>query len=170
MKRKIMLFFSVLTVFILMIVPSISAIEYNEIVNENESRLKNTLLDEKIEDLKIRILSHLERIENNFDEDIWSILWEIINDIIGAIVICITFKFVNMIFLLLIPPFISILLVMMMKLIKFGVYCAILFDIVRNIFILFSNIISPSGSFFCDCVTTDESNLIRDPILKVKGY
>jgi len=170
MKRKIMLFVSVLTFFILMIVPSISAIEYNEIVNENQSRLKNTLVDERIEDLKIRILSHLEGIENNFDDGVWSILWDIINDIIGAIVICITFKFVNMLFLLLIPPFISILLVMMMKLIKFGVYCAILFDIVRNIFILFNDIISPSGSFFCDCVTIDEFNLIGDPILKVEGY
>jgi hypothetical protein len=147
MKRKIILFVSVLTVLVLMVAPSISAIEYNEIVNENESKLNNILLYERIEDLNIRMLSNLERIGNNFDDDIWSILWDMINDIIGAIVIYFTFNGINMLFLLLIPPFVSFPLVLMMKLIEFGVYGAILFDLIRNLFVLIINIISPSGSF-----------------------
>jgi hypothetical protein len=147
MKRKIILFVSVLTVLVLMVAPSISAIEYNEIVNENESKLNNILVYERIEDLNIRMLSNLERIGNNFDDDIWSILWDMINDIIGAIVIYFTFNGINMLFLLLIPPFVSFPLVLMMKLIEFGVYGAILFDLIRNLFVLIINIISPSGSF-----------------------
>lgn len=147
MKRKIIFFVSVLTVFILMIIPSISAIEYNEIVNENESKLNNKLVYERIKDLKIRILYIFQRIENNFDDDIWSILWDMINDIIGAIVIYFTFNGINIIFLLLIPPIVSFPLVLMMKLIEFGVYGAILFDFIRNLFILVINIISVLSSF-----------------------
>ena len=152
-KRKIMFFVSVFAFFILMIVPSISAVEYNEIINQNESRLKNILIEGRIKVLKNRILSQIELYKNNFNNDIWSILWDIINDIIGAVVICITFKFVNMLFLLLIPPFVSIFLVIMMNFIKFGVYFATLFDIVRNIFRLFNTIISPSGSCSCNFVS-----------------
>ena len=150
MKRKIMFFVSLFVFFILIIVPSISAVEYNEIINQNELRLKNILIDERIKDFKNIILSQTEIYENNFNDNIWSILWDIINDIIGAVVICITFKFVNILFLLLIPPFVSIFLVIMMNFIKFGVYFAILFDIVRNIFRLFNTIISPSSSCSCN--------------------
>jgi len=150
MKRKIMFFVSLFVFFILIIVPSISAVEYNEIINQNELRLKNILIDERIKDFKNIILSQTEIYENNFNDNIWSILWDIINDIIGAAVICITFKFINILFLLLIPPFVSIFLLIMMNLIKFGVYFAILFDIVRNIFRLFNTIISPSSSCSCN--------------------
>jgi hypothetical protein len=155
MKRKIIFFVSVLTVFILMIVPSISAIEYKEIVNESESKLNNTLVYERIKDFKIRLLNIFQIIENNFDYDILSILWDMINDIIGAIVIYFTFNGINIIFLLLIPPLISFPLVLMMKLIQFGVYGAILFDLIRNLFILIIDIISLLGSFSLD------SNLIK---------
>ena len=79
MKRKIM-FGCVLIISLLIMLPSISAIEYNEIFNENRSRLKDILANEGIEDLKIRILNNLKRIGNNLNEDIWTILWNIIND------------------------------------------------------------------------------------------
>jgi len=142
MKRKL-LFGCVLITFLFMMVPSLSAIEYNEIVTENESRLKDTLVYEKIEDLKSKIVNSLQRIENTLNDDIWSILWDIINDIIGIIVILITFNGIDLLFLLLIPLFVSIPLIAMMKIIEFGVYGAILFDIARNIFDLIMLFISP---------------------------
>jgi len=142
MKRKL-LFGCVLITFLFMMVPSLSAIEYHEIITENESRLKDTLVYEKIEDLKSRIVNRLTTIENTLNDDIWSILWDIINDIIGIIVILITFNGIDLLFLLLIPLFVSIPLIAMMKIIEFGVYGAILFDIARNIFDLIMLFISP---------------------------
>ncbi len=130
--------------------PSIPALEYEEIVKENELRLKYTLIDEIKEVLKIRILNKLKMIKNYLTEDIWTYLLDIINDIIGAIVIYITFKGINALFLLLIPPFISFPLIWMMRMIEYGVYAAILFDLVRNIINIILFIISPNNSFSID--------------------
>ena len=145
MKRKL-LFGCVLITFIFMMVPSLSALEYNEIVAENESRLKDTLVYERIDALKSRLAHSLKRIENILNDDIWSILWDIINDIIGIIVIFITFNGIDLLFLLLIPLFVSIPLIAMMKVIELGVYGAILFDIARNIADLIMYIISPTNT------------------------
>ena len=145
MKRKL-LFGCVLITFIFMMVPSLSALEYNEIVAENESRLKDTLVYERIDALKSRLAHSLKRIENILNDDIWSILWDIINDIIGIIVIFITFNSIDLLFLLLIPIFVSIPLIAMMKVIELGVYGAILFDIARNIADLIMYIISPTNT------------------------
>ncbi len=146
MNKKILLFGSIFIVFILMILPSISAVEFNEVVKENESKLKDTILNDIREVYKIRILNKLKLIKNYLIDDIWTILWNIINDIIGAIVINITFKGINALFLVLIPPFVSFPLIWMMRVIEFGVYGAILFDLVRNIINLIIYIITPTNT------------------------
>ena len=143
MKRKL-LFGCVLITFLFMMVPSLSAIEYHEIVTEHESRLKDTLVYEKIEDVKNRLVHSLQRIQNTLNNDILAILWDIIEDIIGIIVIFITFNGIDLLFLLLIPIFVSIPLIAMMKLIELGVYGAIVFDIARNIIELIMLFISPT--------------------------
>lgn len=147
MKKILNLFLSILAVFLLMILPSISAIEYNEISDENESRLKDTLVNENLEFFKNRILDNFEKIRNYLNEEIWSILWDMINDIIGAILIYFVFNAINALYMLLIPPFVSVPLVLMMKLIEFGIYGTIIFDLIRNLFILITNIIIPTVSF-----------------------
>jgi hypothetical protein len=131
----------------MMMIPSISAIEYNEIEQEWESKINDGLIFEEIEELKTRLSRNFERIKNILDTNIWSILLDIINDIIGAIVIFVTFNGINSLFLLLIPPFVSIPLVVMMKLIEFGVYGAILFDLIRNILNLIITIFFPTDLF-----------------------
>ena len=119
-----------------MMLPSFSAYEFNESVKEKKLKLKNTLLNDIKELLNIRILNRLNLLKKYLTKDIWSILFDMINDIIGAIVIYITFKGINTMFAILIPPFVSIPLVFMMKLIEFGVYVAIMFDFIRNIILL----------------------------------
>ena len=144
MKKKILLFGSIFIVLILIISPSISAVEFNEVVEENEPKLKDTILDEIGEVLKFRFLNKLNLIKNYLLDDIWTIIWNIINDIFGALVIKITFKGINALFLVLIPPFISIPLIWMMGVIEFGVYGAIFFDLVRNIINLITYIVNPT--------------------------
>ena len=119
-----------------MMLPSFSAYEFNESVKEKKLKLKNTLLNDIKELLNIRILNRLNLLKKYLTKDIWSIIFDMINDIIGAIVIYITFKGINTMFAILIPPFVSIPLVFMMKLIEFGVYVAIMFDFIRNIILL----------------------------------
>ncbi len=147
MNKKILLFGIILSVLIIMMLPSISAYEFNESVKENKLKFKDKFFEDIKEVFNIRLLNNLNVIKKYLTNDIWSILLDIINDIIGAITIYITFKGINTMFAILIPPFVSIPLVVMMKLIEFGVYGAIMFDLIRNIILLIINIFSqPSAS------------------------
>jgi hypothetical protein len=139
---------SILILLFLLLLPSISAIEYNEIIIENESKFEDVILDNIKEVFKIRVLNKLKMIKNFFIDDIWTLLWDIINDIIGAIVTYIIFKANNALFLLLIPPFVSIPLTLMMKIIEFAVYGAIIFDLIRDIINLIFYIASPIDTNF----------------------
>jgi hypothetical protein len=139
---------SILILLFLLLLPSISAIEYNEIIIENESKFEDVILDNIKEVFKIRVLNKLKMIKNFFIDDIWTLLWDIINDIIGAIVTYIIFKANNALFLLLIPPFVSIPLTLMMKIIEFAVYGAIIFDLIRDIINLIFYIASPTDTNF----------------------
>jgi hypothetical protein len=142
MNKKILLFGSILSVLIMMMLPSISAYEFNESVKVTKFKINNNFIDDINKVLNLNLLNNLNLLKNYLKNDIWSILFDMINDIIGALTIFITFKGINTLFAILIPPFVSIPLVFMMKLIEFGVYGAILFDLIRNIILLIINIFS----------------------------
>ncbi len=127
MKKRIILFGSLLTVFLLVMLPSISAIEYNEIINEKETKLKETLGYKNTELLKNKISNYLKN-----DQDLKLI--DLIKDIIGLIVVFFVFNSINLILKLFVPNFISNPLVLMMKLIQYFVYGAITLDMIRTIF------------------------------------